>query len=175
MAAATRVIVTHGLGASTALIAQEAGISNGSLFTYFETKAELFNALYLELKTAMASAALEGLPVGAELREQVFHVWSNWMRWAASNSDKRRAVPKLAMSDDITPATRAAGHKTMGLVAELLERSRANGPMRTVPMGFVAAIMNALAEATMDFIAQDPANADKHSRVGFEAFWRVLN
>src|SRR5277367_2650870 len=76
MAAATRVIVTHGLSAPTAMIAQEAGVSNGSLFTYFETKADLFNQLYLELKAGMASAALEGLPAKAELREQMFNLWS---------------------------------------------------------------------------------------------------
>ena len=75
MAAATRVIVKQGLGAPTALIAREAGVANGSLFTYFETKAELFNQLYLELKTQMASAALEGLPADAELRAQFACVW----------------------------------------------------------------------------------------------------
>ena len=82
MAAATRVIAAQGLGAPTAKIAEEAGVANGSLFTYFETKTDLFNQLYLELKTAMASAALEGLPAGADLRSQTLHVWSNWMDWA---------------------------------------------------------------------------------------------
>ena len=89
MAAATRVIVTHGLSAPTAMIAQEAGVANGSLFTYFETKADLFNQLYLELKAGMASAALEGLPSRAKLRDQVFHIWSNWMGWAVSNPEQR--------------------------------------------------------------------------------------
>ena len=54
MAAATRVIAAQGLSAPTAVIAREAGVSNGSLFTYFETKADLFNQLYLELKAGMA-------------------------------------------------------------------------------------------------------------------------
>ncbi len=174
MAAATRVIVTHGLSASTAMIAQEAGVANGSLFTYFETKADLFNQLYLQLKAGMASAALEGLLAGTELREQVFRLWSNWMNWAVSNPEKRRALAQLGVSDEITPATRAAGHKTMAGIAELLERSRANGPMRNAPMGFLAAIMNSLAEATMDYMVQDPANAKKHCKVGFDALWRVI-
>jgi AcrR family transcriptional regulator len=39
MSAAIRVIASEGLGAPTATIAKEAGVSNGSLFTYFETKA----------------------------------------------------------------------------------------------------------------------------------------
>jgi AcrR family transcriptional regulator len=174
MAAATRVIVTQGLSAPTATIAREAGVSNGSLFTYFDTKADMFDQLYLELKTGMASAALEGFPRGAELREQLFHVWSNWMRWAVSNPKKRRALAQLGLSDEIKPMTRAAGHKTMASLGELLERSRANGPMRKAPIGFVVAIMNSVAEATMDFMAQDPTNAKKHCKAGFDAVWRMI-
>jgi AcrR family transcriptional regulator len=174
MAAATRVIVTHGLSAPTALIAQEAGVSNGSLFTYFETKTDLFNQLFLELKAGKAAAAVAGLPAGAELRDQVFHVWSNWMAWAVSNPEKQRALAQLAVSDEITPASRAAAYKTMAVVAEMLERIRANGPLRTAPKGFVIAIMNSLAEATMDFMIQDPTNAKKHCKVGFDALWRVV-
>jgi AcrR family transcriptional regulator len=174
MAAATRVILTRGLSAPTATIAQEAGIANGSLFTYFETKADLFNQLYLELKAGMASAALEGLPARAGLREQLSRVWSNWMVWAVSNPDKRRALAQLAVSDEITPASRAAARETMTGIGELLERVRANGPLRNAPMGFIVAIMNSLADATMDFMIQDPSNADKHCKVGFDALWRVV-
>ena len=79
LAAATRVIVTKGLGAPTMGIAKEAGVANGSLFTYFETKADLFNQLYLELKTEMASAAMKDFPDDAELRTQFFHIWQRWM------------------------------------------------------------------------------------------------
>jgi AcrR family transcriptional regulator len=174
MAAATRVIVTQGLSAPTATIAQDAGVSNGSLFTYFETKTELFNQLYLELKAGMASAALEEFPAVADLREQLFHVWSNWMDWAVSNPEKRRALAQLGVSDEITPASRAAGNKIMAGIVELMERSRANGPLRDAPLGFVAAIMNSLAETTMDFMIQDPRHAKKHCKVGFEALWRVV-
>jgi hypothetical protein len=34
--------------------------------------------------------------------------------------------------------------------------------------------MNSLAEATMDFMVQDPNNADKHCKAGFDALWRVI-
>ncbi len=174
MDAATRVIVTHGLGAPTALIAREAGVAHGSLFTYFHTKADLFNQLYLELKADMASAALDGLASDADLRAKGFHVWSNWMRWAVSNPEKRRVLAQLGVSDEISQATRDAAHDTMAGLAELMEQMRANGSMRNASMGFVAAIMNSLAETTMDFMIHDPANAKNHCKVGFEALWRVL-
>ena len=174
MAAAARIIVAQGLSAPTAMIAQEAGVANGTLFTYFKTKTDLFNQLYLELKAEMVSAALKRVPAEAELRGQLFHVWSNWMGWAVSNFDKRRAWAQLNVSDQITPASREAGHKTMADIGELLERSRANGPLRNAPMGFVVALLNSLADATMDFMIQDPGNAKKHCKVGFDALWRVI-
>jgi hypothetical protein len=31
-----------------------------------------------------------------------------------------------------------------------------------------------VAESTIDFMAQDSANAKKHCRVGFEALWRMV-
>lgn len=174
LAAATRAIDAQGLGAPTAGIAKEAGVANGSLFTYFETKADLFNRLYLELKAETASASMEDLPEPAGPREQLFHVWKNWMNWTQAFPEKRRALAQLDVSDEITPATRLTAHKTMAGVAELLERSRADGPMKEAPMGFVVAIMNSVAEATMDYMAQDPTHAEEHTRAGFDALWRVV-
>jgi AcrR family transcriptional regulator len=173
--AATRVIVTQGLGAPTATIAQEAGVSNGSLFTYFATKADLFNQLYLELKTGMAAAALEGFPGEGDLRKQAFLVWSNWMDWATSNPEKRRALAQLSVSGEITPATRATAQKTLTGLADLMEEMHTHGSLRSASKGFAAAVMNSLAETTMDFMIQDPANAKKHCKVGFEVFWRAIS
>ena len=174
MSAAVRVIVTQGLSAPTAVIAREAGVANGSLFTYFETKAELFNELYVELKAEMASAAVDGLPAKAALRKQVQHVWANWTRWALAHPDQRRALAVLGVSDDLTPASRAAGHQAMAGIAGMMERCRANGPLRAAPLTFVAALMNSMAEATMDFMVSDPANAESHCKTGFDTFWRAV-
>jgi AcrR family transcriptional regulator len=155
--AATHVIVKQGLSAPTMVIAKEAGVANGSLFTYFETKTGLFNQLFLELKMELAAGSIN-LPVHAEVREQFSHLWKKWMNWAISNPEKRRALAQLSVSDEITPVTRAAGHKMMAHVADLLDRACAHGPMQKVSMGFLVALMNSVAEATMDFMTLDPAS-----------------
>jgi AcrR family transcriptional regulator len=172
--AATRVIVTQGLSAPTMGIAKEAGVANGSLFTYFETKADLFNQLYLELKTEMEAAAMKDMRQGGDLRQQFFQVWRNWTNWAVSFPEKRRALAQLNVSDEITPETRAAAHKTMTRIGELLERCRAVGPMSKAPISFVVMLMNSVAEGTMDFMAQDPKNAKRYCKTGFDAIWRIV-
>src|SRR5690242_18723843 len=87
-AAATRTIAAQGLAAPTAAIAKEAGISNGSLFNYFSTKADLLNQLYIEIKMEMGSAAMLGLPIETDPRAQLLQLWRNWLRWAAAYPEK---------------------------------------------------------------------------------------
>ena len=171
--AATRVIAAEGLGAPTARIASEAGVANGSLFTYFATKADLLNALYVELKQEMAALSMSGMPDG-DAQAQLRHAWTRWIGWATSFPEKRRALALVSSSEDITEASHRAGNRAMAEIAQLLERCRANGPMRNVPLGFVSALMMATAEATIDFVLSDAANATRHSRAGFEALWRML-
>lgn len=174
LSSAIQVIATQGLSAPTAIIAREAGVANGSLFNYFQTKAELLNQLYLELKAEMGSVALDGLPTDSDIKQQVFYMWTRWVGWATSYPDKRRTLTYLGVSDEITPASHQAASQALSGIAKLLERSRENGPMREAPLGFVVALMNSLAEATIDFMLQDPANADKHSKAGFDAMWRMI-
>ena len=174
MLATIRVVASQGLGAATATIAREAGVSNGSLFTYFETKADLLNQLYLELKTEMAAAALRGFSSKADTRRQLLHVWSRWLRWATSCPEKRRALAHLDVASEITPESRRTAGQAMAPIAELLARSRAHGPLRNAPLGFVGSLMTALADATTDYVIREPANADKHTKAAFEALWRMI-
>ncbi|WP_207857991.1 TetR/AcrR family transcriptional regulator [Lucifera butyrica] len=174
MSAAIRIIAAQGLGGATAAIAKEAGVSNGSLFTYFETKADLLNQLYLELKAEMATAALDGLPKESDIRQQAFYMWSHLLRWATSYPEKRRTLAHLYVSDDITPESHQAASRAFTNISELLERSRENGPMRDAPLEFIVALMSALIDTTINFMIHDSANADKHCMDAFDAFWRMI-
>lgn len=171
---AARVIAAQGLAAPTALIAKEAGVATGSLFTYFPTKRDLLNRLYVELKAEMASAALNGMQEGADAYTSLAHMWAGWMEWAVANIDKRRALAQLSVSDEISAESREAGHRVMAGVADLLERSRANGPLRLAPLGLVVSLLNAAAEATIEYVLVNPDSAESHRDMAFEAAWRMI-
>ena len=174
MSSAIHVIAIQGLGAPTALMAREAGVSNGSLFTYFDTKADLLNHLYVALKTESATAALSGLPLDGDDREQMRHMWFHWLHWATSHPKERRTLAHLSVSEEITPESLRAGHRAFAEIARLLERSRAGGPMRDAPIGLVAALMTGVAEAAMNVMTRDPAHAEAHCRDAFDAMWRMI-
>jgi AcrR family transcriptional regulator len=175
LSAAARVIASQGLAAAaTAAIAKEAGVSNGSLFVYFDTKGALLNELYLALKAEMTAAAAAGVDTAGEPREQVRRMWTQWLRWAVANPHKRRALAQLDVADDITDRSRQIAHAGFSAIADLLNRSRAGGPMQDVPLSFVLTLVTAVAEATIDAVIREPAEADARSSAGFDAAWRVL-
>jgi AcrR family transcriptional regulator len=173
--AATSVIATHGLtSAATSAIAKEAGVSNGSLFVYFDSKADLLNELYALLKFEMGQAAFANSPELASPREQLHHMWVQWLTWATSNPDKRRTLAQLEVADDITPETQRLVRDAQRDMAALLERCRENGPLAAGPIGFVLVIIGGIADATMDLLIRSPSANSDRSEAAFEAVWRVL-
>jgi len=122
----------------------------------------------------MAQSILDGLPVDKPNRDQIASMWSGWIQWAITGADKRRVLAQLAVCDEITAASREIGHQAMAGLAGIVDRSRANGPMQCAPLGLVFSLMNGVADATVDFILRDPQNAAEHSRIGFDAMWRII-
>lgn len=173
--AAVRVFAKQGLSAPTSLIAKEAMVANGSFFTYFDTKITLFNSLYLALKAEMASAAIESIPSDANIRDKSLVAWTNWTGWAVENRDKRKVLTLLASCDDLTPNSIEEGHQQMASLALLLNQARSNGFLKDEPMPLVVSLMNALAEATMDFMIKDSENAQSHCKTGFDAMWQMIS
>src|ERR1700742_4912466 len=87
--AAVHEIAEAGLGASTARIAKSAGLAEGTMFTYFSSKDDLLNELYLELKTDVYRRINANFPKDSGLRERVRHIWTVYLRWALEKPAER--------------------------------------------------------------------------------------
>lgn len=89
--AATQAIAQSGIAASTAVIARNAGVAEGTLFRYFATKDELINTLYLHLKQDLCqSMIMELAPPGdpSTGRQRKAH--------QRDGTTGRRYVPRIA-------------------------------------------------------------------------------
>lgn len=174
LAAATELVARDGLSAATAQIAKDAGVPHGSVFTYFSTKAELMNALYLELKGELTGQVMAGLAATAGEREQLYGVWRAWTQWGVAHPRKRRALAQLGASDQIVQATRQSVYASAGPVLEVIRRVSARGALSGAPHDYVAALVEAMASTTMDFMGASPAQAETVCESGFAALWQAL-
>jgi AcrR family transcriptional regulator len=171
LASAVQEIAALGIGAPTAKIASGAGVAEGTLFTYFPSKDALFNALYLALKQEVAATMMAGYPTGSPLKTRWRHVWDRYIDWGAANLAKRRAIRQLTVSDRIGESVKLSGAEAFRDIYALMDESAATGAMTKQPKAFVAAILEALAETTMEFVAREPDAHSRYRSAGFEAFW----
>jgi AcrR family transcriptional regulator len=169
--AATEVVAMLGVSAPTAKIAKDAGVADGTLFTYFASKDELLNRLFLELKMDLRDAMMTGYPAGKSLIDRNRHVWDRFIDWGSAYPSKRRAMRQLAVSDRITEESKRLAGDAFGEFDDIMRECASSGAMRLQPPSFVSAIMSAIGDTTMDFIAREPREAKRYKKAGFDAFW----
>lgn len=174
LAAATDAVAALGTGAPTAKIAKAAGVAEGTLFTYFPTKDDLLNALYLQLKSDLHGAMMATYPASGDLRARCRHVWDRFIDWGVDHAAKSKAMRQLTVSDRICEASRQSGNAAFRDAETLLKDVMAMGALSDQSIAFVGAVMQSLAETTVQFIEQDPEARDRYKRAGFDAFWSAL-
>ncbi|CAH6635252.1 MULTISPECIES: TetR/AcrR family transcriptional regulator [Pseudocitrobacter] len=172
--AATVAFAQSGIAASTALIARNAGVAEGTLFRYFATKDDLLNALYLHLKYDLCQAMIAGLSNSEAPKEVIHSIWNSYIDWGVRNPVGNRAMRRMSMSEKITEETKLQVKEMFPELNRLCQRSvrpvYLSGEFET----FGDALFLSLAEATIEFASQQPARADKLKALGFEAMWRAL-
>ena len=174
LAAAIEVIAEQGLAAPTSRIAKVAGVAEGTLFTYFDSKDELFNALYTQLKAEMRSTMLGAYPALGSAQDKIRYVWQQYVSWGVAHPHKRQALGRLMVSDSLTAQSRAAGMEGFQGFNTMLADSINSGLLRQQPPEFVGALLGSMAETTMDFMLREPAKAADYAEAGFTALWNAI-
>lgn len=166
----------NGLAAPTAAIAKRAEVATGTLFTYFSTKEDLQNALYLQLKAEVYGRMNDGFPLRGSLEARLRHLWQASITWAMELPAKRRVSIQLNLSDVLTPATRAASAAMSVPTQQALNELEARGQSRGLPRGLSTACMSHLQDAALELMPSTPKRQrETLLQQTFAAFWRILS
>jgi AcrR family transcriptional regulator len=171
LASATKVFAERGLSAPTAAITSAARVAEGSLFTYFKTKDELINALYLELKLELRDAMMSGFPRKLGVRSRLEHVWNGYVDWGSMHPEGQQVLRQIQVWGGLTENVKAASAAAFGEFDRIAEDATAQKVFRDLPMPYVWAALATLADMTMDFMRRQPEQAAEYRAKGFELFW----
>src|ERR1700693_5712045 len=171
--AATRVFAESGLSAApTSEISKQAGVAEGTLFTYFNTKDDLINALYREIKLELADAMMSDFPRKKRVRTRLRHVWDRYVNWGIANPKQRKVLGQLTVSEVLTKESRDAGSAPFVEFQAMIHDAIEQGLFRNdLPMELISKSLTALVEATIDLTVSDPSKANKYRDSGFQMFW----
>jgi AcrR family transcriptional regulator len=171
--AATRVFAERGLTAApTSEISKQAGVAEGTLFTYFETKDDLLNALYREIKLELADAIMSDFPRKKNVRTRLRHVWDRYANWGIANAKERKVLAQLQVSEVLTKESRDAGGAPFVEFQIMIRDAIEQRVFRNdVPVELISKSLAALVEATIDLTVSNPSKANNYRDSGFQMFW----
>ena len=171
--AATRLFAERGLTAApTSEISKQAGVAEGTLFTYFETKDDLINALYREIKLELADSMMSDFPRKQNIRTKLRHVWDRYLNWGIANAKSRKVLAQLTVSEALTKASRDAGGAPFAEFQIMIREAIKQRVFRNdVPAELVSRSLAALVEATIDLTVSNPSKAKQYRESGFQMFW----
>src|SRR6202021_1550770 len=159
--AATRLFAERGLTAApTSEISKLAGIAEGTLFTYFQTKDDLINALYREIKLELADAMMSDFPRKKSVGTRLRHVWDRWVNWGVANPEQQKVLAQLTVSEVLTKESRDAGSAPFVEFQAMIHDAIEQGLFRNdVPVELISRSLAALVETTVDLTASNPSKA----------------
>jgi AcrR family transcriptional regulator len=171
--AATRLFAERGLTAApTSEISKQAGVAEGTLFTYFKTKDDLINALYREIKLELADAIMSDFPRKKNVRTRLRHVWDRYMNWGIANAKQRKVLAQLQVSEVLTKESKdVTGAPFVEFQLMIRDAIEQRVFRNDLPAEFIAKSLAALIEATIDLTAANPSKATKYRDGGFQMFW----
>src|SRR5712671_6571214 len=164
LAAATRVFAERGLTAApTSEISRQAGVAEGTLFTYFKTKDELINALYREIKLELADAMMSDFPRKKNVGTRLRHVWDRYVNWGIANPEQRKVLAQLTVSEVLTKESREAGSAPF-VEFQAMIRDAIEEPvfLNHIPEELIAKSLAALVEGTIDLTVSNRSKAKQY-------------
>ena len=171
--AATRLFAERGLAAApTSEISKRAGVAEGTLFTYFETKDDLINSLYREIKLELADAMMSDFPRKKNVRTRLRHVWDRYVNWGIANPKQRKVLAQLQVSEVLTKESKDAGGAPFVEFQIMIRDAIEQRVFRNdLPAELISKSLATLVEATIDLTVSNPSKAKNYRDGGFQMFW----
>jgi AcrR family transcriptional regulator len=171
---ATCAVAEQGVLATTASVARGAGVAEGTLFTYFDSKETLLQSLYLHLKEDVRDALFPGYPFASDVRSRLSYIFGNYVRWGLANPVSRSAIARLSASGMLSPETLATAGEQFAPVYQMMEEGMQEGILVKAPVDFLFAVIEDIAEATIDYIDKHPHDSERYLNLAQSIVWRAV-
>ncbi len=162
-------------GTPTALVAKEAGVSNGILFHYFPTKEILVKSLYQDIKDRIFNYSMTQIYNGATLKESIYTLWLASVEWNLEHPEDFEFMLQFENSPYYDEEVeRAQRYVQMNL--ELIEQGIDQGIFKHFNPLFVVRILTSLVETTVKHLNKNQTlneDFEYKSRL-FEMAWDAI-
>ncbi len=172
---ALKLFIREGFhGTSTAKIANEAGISNGTLFHHFKTKEDLINKLYISIKEEYKTFLLERMEPCETSKSKIKQLWLNCVEWNLENRDGATFFSMFANSPYIDKLSKEEGSRNFTFISEMFHDAINDETIINVNPNLMISSFHASVRAVAGFVINHPENQEESIDLAFKMWWRSV-
>ena len=108
-------------------IASEAKCGIGTMYNYFQSKEELINELYVEIKTRLFTYTFDGHNTDVPVKQQFIGTWLKFIDYAIINPYEYKFLQVFAHSPKISKQATEKVNKLISPVLEIFEKGKREG------------------------------------------------
>jgi AcrR family transcriptional regulator len=178
--AAAQVFLEHGFSAASMdLVRQQAGVSNGSLYHHFPTKAQLADALYADTLRQFHAVLMQPILGRASAQTAVKGLVRSYIDWVVANPGLARLLHELRRSGELAEGPgewEKANAEGFGRLRDWVERKTEAGELRPMPFaGWMAIVFSPCMALTPRWVKASPPEVPPKMRAALEhAAWAAV-
>lgn len=177
--AALRLFTEFGFhGTPTSKIAQEAGVSNGTLFHYYKTKDELVVALYVFIKTNLSECLNIQQAEGETVRATFKRLYIGWMNWAVKNPVEFKFTQQFNSSPYQSMVSNEAITNQTQRLMNLMQEAIDARVLKPLPLGLLFTLISSHIYGINDYLASSSLDAEKQTEIihqSFDLLWDMIS
>lgn len=160
------------LSAPTSAISKAASVAEGTLFTYFKSKDELVNELYLHLRSRFDRVLID-YPYGADAKTRLRHVWDRFIDRHLLQPELLKLMVQLRNSGSLFKENETPSMALMEMLSVTREVVQ-GGKFEEVPVELMVLMVRGQCEAVVGYIQAHPEEEERSRELGFQVIWNGL-
>lgn len=128
-------------GTAMSMVAKRAGVAAGTIYHYFQSKEEIINQLYTELKQRMGSALMEEGCMKGTIKDRFFAFYFNLYHYFTTHPEEFRFLEQYANSPFISQTAREENQQFNQPVVDFLQQGMEMGVLRPLDLRMLIALV----------------------------------
>lgn len=142
MQAMMELVMENGFhGTAMSMVARRAGVAAGTIYHYFESKEEVINQLYAELKQRMSDVLIEESMGKGTIKDRFFGFYYNLYRYFISHPAEFYFLEQYINSPFISQFVQEPNQRFSEPVVQFLQQGMELGVMRPLDLRMLVALV----------------------------------
>ena len=174
-AALRQVLNTGYAGLKMSIVAQEAELATGTIYTYFDSKNHLINELFRELKRGKMEAVMRNYDPSGPFYEEFERLWKNFLKAGIEQPERNLFISQYQWSDYLDEISRSVSKAAYQPLYDLLRQAQLAKIVKDIPVEVMAAhLVGGANEVAKLYFGQPVESAQAIIDQCFEMAWRSI-